>query len=207
MGSPRNREIVATDVEACVEPRSFKVDRDTGGRIVLSYDLLDLLKLNLKRTCFLETACQLTGISHKTLIGWIHEGQDMLARIESGQINPSGCTPRQAILVDLVIELQQVFAEIEAEDNDRLGALASMGEFQAIKFRLERGPGRQRWGKDDTVTLRIDQDPATTQDGSQTIQGPTVIDYADLIKDAPELMVLDGGEIEDAEIVSEQEAG
>lgn len=207
MAMPRNaKEIVTATAQPCQEPRSWTHERDSGGRIKLTYDLLDKLKLALRRTCYLETACQLVGISNKTLIGWVHEGQDMIARLESGQITASRCTPRQAILVDMVIELQKVFAEIEAEDQERLAALASMGEFQAIKFRLERGPGRARWGQQNEMTLRIDQDPARAQDGAEAIQGPTVVDYAAVIGDAPELSILEGGDIEDVEIIDEQSA-
>lgn len=114
------------------------------------------------------------------------EGRELVQRIENGQFVDYRMPVRFALLVDLYVELTEVLAESEVDDVKRLAALAELGDFRAIKFRLERR-NPQRWGK--TEQLMINQ-------GNQGVE-PRIVDYKEEISESDEFKLLEEGDKDD----------
>lgn len=188
MAKPRNQ------IQQIAEPRNLYRVR---GKI--SYDLIDVLVENARKSLYLETACAIAGVTHNTVQTWLKEGKDILGRIESGQLYASQCTPKQAMCVDLYIEMHEALANTEMDDVQRMEALAQLGDFRAVKFRLERR-SPERWGKRDALSI----------DNGNQGQAPRIVNYQEEIAEAPEFAMLEESypeeDIEDAEVIEETNA-
>lgn len=210
---PKPRSLEVGVVQRLQIPRSYS----QGERVQLSYELITELCAWIKNCLYLEVAARAVGVTHKQVLGWVAEGRDLVLRIENGQFSPSSCTVRQAMLVDLYIELSETLAQAEAEDTVRMENLAKLGDFNAIKFRLERRfPGR--WGQRKTLAIETannDIEDLATEERARTKADPglRIIDYKQEIKDSEEFKLLeeqyqrDLAAAETVEIIEEAEDG
>lgn len=174
--------------------------------VQITYELIDELVEATEKALHLEVACAKVGVTPMTVDRWLHDGRDMLERLEMGQILESQLTVRQARLVDLYIEMAKVIAENEISGVAALEKLIKLGDFRAIKFKLER-TSHKRWGKKDHLTI----DDNTSKPMNQE---PRIVDYSSEIALAAELKALDEGEeilplsedVEEVEVLDEEKA-
>lgn len=165
--------------------RLGEADPDAYGRKgrLLTYETVDELVAATKEALYIETACAKVGVTQLTVEEWIKHGKDMLERLETGQVYERDLTFHMAACVDLFIDLNKVLAEAEIEDISMLNKLVTLGDFRAIKFKLERR-SPTRWGKKDHLSIDDGK-------GQRVAQEQRVVDYKAEIEAAEEFKMLE----------------